>query len=264
VVLYSQTDISLNGNLTVNSINIGRGGGMVATNTAVGASAIGSNTTGANNTALGYQAGYAGTANTLGSNNTYIGYQAQANANNYSNSTAIGAGAVITGNNQVVLGTTTETVIIPRRIRYLDPPIRYRTTDGTQSVASGSNTLIQFQNVNSAYNPTYPTGVDYSVGVFTNNNSYAVGIQVSTTLCYSANITGVRYVYISHSVLGRMGVATTTAASTGSEPCILTTSSNFILKAGETFSVYGWQNSGASLTILYNANYTSQITFSVL
>jgi cytoskeletal protein CcmA (bactofilin family) len=109
-VLYSKTDLSLSGNLFVNSINIGRGGGLVATNTAIGASAIQSNTTGANNTALGYQAGYAGTANTLGSNNTYVGYNTQANANNYSNSTAIGAGAVITGNNQVVLGRTTETV----------------------------------------------------------------------------------------------------------------------------------------------------------
>ena len=78
-------------------------------NVAVGVEAIRS-TTGGNNTAIGYQAGYAGTANTSGTNNTYIGYQAQANANNYSNSTALGSGATITASNQVVLGTTSETI----------------------------------------------------------------------------------------------------------------------------------------------------------
>jgi hypothetical protein len=60
--------------------------------------------------ALGYQAGFAGTANTTGSNNTYIGYQSQSNANNYSTSTAIGSGAIITASNTIVLGTANETV----------------------------------------------------------------------------------------------------------------------------------------------------------
>jgi hypothetical protein len=78
-------------------------------NTAVGRAALLQNT-GSNNTAIGYQAGYAGTANTTGSYNTYIGMNAQANANNYSNSTALGSGATITASNQVVLGTTSETV----------------------------------------------------------------------------------------------------------------------------------------------------------
>ena len=78
-------------------------------NTAVGRAALLQNT-GSNNTAIGYEAGTAGTANTTGTNNTFVGYQAQANANNYSNSTALGAGATITASNQVVLGTTAETV----------------------------------------------------------------------------------------------------------------------------------------------------------
>jgi hypothetical protein len=82
-------------------------------NTAVGSRALREVLTGSNNTAIGSNAGKAGTANTTGSNNTYIGFEAQANANNYSNSTALGVGAIITGSNQVVLGRSTEKVVIP-------------------------------------------------------------------------------------------------------------------------------------------------------
>ena len=109
------------------SDNIGIGSGALSGtvgsstggyNTAVGSGSLDLLTTGTNNVALGYQAGYAGTPITTGSNNTFIGYQAQANANNYSNSTALGAGAIITASNQVVLGTTTERVIIPNQINF--------------------------------------------------------------------------------------------------------------------------------------------------
>jgi hypothetical protein len=59
--------------LTLNSLTVGLGAGSVATNTAVGLSALAANTTGANNTALGYQAL---TSNTTSSANTAVGYQA--------------------------------------------------------------------------------------------------------------------------------------------------------------------------------------------
>ena len=100
---------------TTGSYNIGIGSETLRLNTtgsnnvAIGNTTL-YNTTGGNNTAVGFQAGTAGTANTTGTNNTYIGYQAQANANNYSTSTALGSGAIITASNQVVLGTTNETV----------------------------------------------------------------------------------------------------------------------------------------------------------
>jgi trimeric autotransporter adhesin len=86
---------ALNGTLT-NSLD----------NVAVGFDALRSVTTGSGNTAIGYQAGYAGTPNTTGTDNTFVGYQAQANAANYSNSTALGNGAIITGSNMIVLGNT--------------------------------------------------------------------------------------------------------------------------------------------------------------
>jgi hypothetical protein len=114
--LFTVGDVSLNSRLflgsdaSINGLTLGKGGGNISTNTVFGYQALTSNTTGTTNTAIGYQAGTAGTANTTGSNNTYIGYQAQANANNYTKSTALGSGATITASNQVVLGTTSETV----------------------------------------------------------------------------------------------------------------------------------------------------------
>jgi predicted acyltransferase (DUF342 family) len=76
-------------------------------NTAVGYGALQQNIS-TNNTAIGAIAGQ----DTNGSYNTYIGYSTS-NSGNYSYSTAVGQYALISGNNQVVLGTTTEYVYIP-------------------------------------------------------------------------------------------------------------------------------------------------------
>jgi len=58
---------------SIQGLTVGRGAGAVATNTAVGASALAANTTGSSNTAVGYQAAY---TNVTGAGNTFIGYQA--------------------------------------------------------------------------------------------------------------------------------------------------------------------------------------------
>ena len=114
--LIVSEDLSLNGRLvasgdaTINGLTVGRGGGSMTNNTVLGVNSLASNTTGANNTALGANAGTAGTANLTGSNNTFVGYNTQANGSGYTQSTALGAGATITASNQVVLGTTAETV----------------------------------------------------------------------------------------------------------------------------------------------------------
>jgi hypothetical protein len=67
-------------------------------------------TTGTYNVAVGYQAG---NAITTGAYNTAIGANAFTGASTYNYSTAIGYNAQITGNNQLVLGTSAETIIIP-------------------------------------------------------------------------------------------------------------------------------------------------------
>ena len=94
--------------------------------TAVGAGALASNSTsnaltgigymalysatGANNIALGYQAGYAGTALTTGTNNIFIGYQAQASTASDTNEIVIGYNQVGLGSNTTVIGNSSTTL----------------------------------------------------------------------------------------------------------------------------------------------------------
>jgi hypothetical protein len=103
----SATDIS------VNTLTVGRGPGNVATNSAYGYETLLLNTTGANNTAIGYQAG---DANMTGAFNTYLGAYADATGATFSSSTAIGANARITASNQIVLGTSMETINVPGKL----------------------------------------------------------------------------------------------------------------------------------------------------
>jgi hypothetical protein len=115
-LLYSGTD------LTVYGLTVGRGAGAVATNTAIGTSALASNSTGSLNTAVGYQAGYTNSTNvansffgyqagysSTGQVNTFVGYQSGNGVTSGSNNVIIGryggAAAPIsaTGNNFIVL-----------------------------------------------------------------------------------------------------------------------------------------------------------------
>jgi hypothetical protein len=80
------------GTLLVSGLTVGLGAGAVATNTAVGATALAANTSGAFNTAVGYEAL---TSNTDNSANTAVGYRAlkTQGASAYQN-TAVGAEAL--------------------------------------------------------------------------------------------------------------------------------------------------------------------------
>ena len=67
------------------------------------------NNTGIDNTAIGYNAGNAGTIVTTGSQNTFVGSGtgiAAASASQYSNSTALGYNAAVTASNQMVFGNS--------------------------------------------------------------------------------------------------------------------------------------------------------------
>lgn len=87
--------LTLTADAVINTVNIGLGAGSVATNTRVGVSALGSNTTGARNVAEGYQAL---TTSTTASDNTAIGYQAGTSITGSQN-VAIGSGALTNGIN---------------------------------------------------------------------------------------------------------------------------------------------------------------------
>ena len=81
-----------------------------SSNTASGAQALSSNTTGSENTALGHQAGdtrTAANANKTGSSNTFIGsYSGPGTSTQLTNATAIGADALVSASNSMVLGGT--------------------------------------------------------------------------------------------------------------------------------------------------------------
>ena len=83
-------------------------------NVAIGSAAGFSNTTGADNVFLGRQTGYTATpanATTTGSQNTFIGVQAgQGSTTQLTGATAIGYRALVTANNTVILGATTNQV----------------------------------------------------------------------------------------------------------------------------------------------------------
>ena len=117
--ISSTTDATLSG------LTVGKGAGAVATNTAVGASALNANTTGAFNTASGQNALY---YNTTGSNNTASGRSALQNNTTGSYNTASGQAALnanTTGNNNTASGMSA----------------LYSNTTGSNNTASGVSAL---------------------------------------------------------------------------------------------------------------------------
>jgi len=107
-VIIPNTLTSTN-DITVNSLTIGKGGGDVAGNTALGTSALATNSgitgsAGVNNTAVGF---FALGSNTTGGSNTAVGYNALG-SNTSEQNTAVGTLALInniTGSNNTAVGT---------------------------------------------------------------------------------------------------------------------------------------------------------------
>ena len=199
------------------------GGGGVATSTALGSSALFTNSTGTNLVAIGYQAGYSTTAgpnvfvgsqagytNSTGTNNIGIGYQAgysnttatnnvavgyQANYSNQtiSNTTAIGyqAGYTNTGDNELVA--------VGYRALYL-------ATTGTNNTALGHNTLAANTtgshnlavgsaalNVNTTGSYNTAIGRVALVANTTGSNNTAVGYQALNANTTAGNSVAVGY-----------------------------------------------------------------------
>jgi hypothetical protein len=122
--------------------------GNTLTNMGVGNLALNAITTGLQNTAFGYNTL---TLLTTGSFNTAIGYNAFNSATNRNQSTAIGYNAQPTDNNQVVLGTATESVFIPG-------------TTASQSIFTGALQVVGGAGIQ---------GNIYSGNLYVSNNAYA-------------------------------------------------------------------------------------------
>jgi hypothetical protein len=143
--------------LTVNGVTVGKGLNSVTYNTAIGTSALNSNTIGSYNTANGYQSLY---SNTTGSNNTANGYQSLYSNTTGQDNTAIGVNAIRTGSSA---------------------------TNGSRNTAVGRGAL---QNGNAASNNT-------AIGAYTMNTSttghsnVAMGtyaLQSNTSASYNVGV----------------------------------------------------------------------------
>jgi hypothetical protein len=98
------TALTVTNDATINGVKVGEGGGSIATNTAVGASVLNANTTGANSVAVGASAL---AANTTGTNNTAVGYQALKVSTTGDYNVAVGADALksnTTGGYNIAVG----------------------------------------------------------------------------------------------------------------------------------------------------------------
>jgi hypothetical protein len=122
--------------------------------------------------------------------------------------------------------------------------VRYNTS--APSIPNASGTIVQF---NAQYDPysAGTTGIGYSNGIFTNNNSSAITVQVNYTLAFQNNSTGNRTGYI----MDNNGIV----SGNGKVPAVNGDNTNVVgsgiltLAAGGSFSLYAFQNSGTSLTI---------------
>jgi hypothetical protein len=129
------------------------------------------------NTAIGYNAGNK-SRSSVNNNNTFLGAESNLtnNTSTFSNSTAVGYNSKITASNQIVLGTATETVRIPK----------FTTAGVVRSDASGnlsSTGLIGADDITDASitNAKLASGIDKSkVGLGNVDNTSDAGKPIST------------------------------------------------------------------------------------
>ena len=174
-------DVSGNLNTTmdasINSITVGRGGGNVSTNTAVGFDALISNTTFPNNTAIGYLA----LALNDASNNTAVGSAALANNTSGHYNTAVGTALV--ANKTGILNTATGFRALLNNITGY-----YNTSVGSYALFNNrdgsGNTAIGFEagfdvSGNSNNNTFLGNNADVSSNTLIYNNSTALGYSAT-------------------------------------------------------------------------------------
>jgi hypothetical protein len=145
---------TLTGGAVVQGLTVGRGAGAVSTNTAVGASALAANTSGATNTAVG---NFALLNNTTANGNTALGYASVRDNTTGGNLTSVGYFALesnTTGGNNTAVGTealtSNTTASNNTAVGY---QAGYSNTTGTQNSSFGSGALntVSTGNYNAAF-----------------------------------------------------------------------------------------------------------------
>jgi hypothetical protein len=198
---FSGTALTLANDASISGLIVGKGGGAVATGTALGYQALNSNASGTVNTAVGYQAGYTNQTNAL----TAVGYRAGYLYNTGLEATGsvfvgYSAGsATTTGHDNTFVGGSVATantsgsynVAMGNQALYSNTTASNNTAVGyqagyTQTTGSGYNTHLGYQSgyltSTGAFNTFVGQGAGYASTTGTVNTfvGSAAGSQITT------------------------------------------------------------------------------------
>ncbi len=171
---------------TINTLTVGLGAGSVATNTAIGVSALAANTTGATNTSIGYNAL---PANTIGLSNTAVGANALVSSVTGSGNTAIGVESLYTTTGGESTAVGYQALKVTTSAGYQNTAVGYQAlmsnTTGCRSTAVGHSALASYAHNDDA---TGNTAVGYNaLGSSTISTNTAVGQSAGSSLTTGSN-----------------------------------------------------------------------------
>jgi hypothetical protein len=248
--LFGYKSFTIKQNTAQAAIGLGFQTGLSVTtggyNTAIGSRSLNTTTTGGFNVGIGYNSGI---DNAGGSFNTCIGYGTVNGSSGAvrDNTTVIGADNTMGGSNRFTLGTISQTVIIPRIERFLTPPMMIRTISSAVSFTTGPDTVILWDTLNYA-GSNVAVSYNTSTGVFSNVESHTIGVSVSASFAFAANPNYNRALWVKHSNAAYSRVGHMEMQASHVDVTALNVSANFTLNSSESFTILGWQNSGATLT----------------
>jgi hypothetical protein len=185
---FNGTTFTTANDASISGLTVGKGAGAVASNTVLGASAFGSNVSGANNVAVGQQALRVNTA----SNNTAIGYQAGYSNTTGSQITAIGyqAGLVnTTGIRLTAVGIQAGNSSTGSFNTYVGSYAGYLNSSGEGNAVFGDGSFVAIGA--SSYNSVF--GAASMQANTTGANNTAVGYQSLKSNTTASNNTAVGY-----------------------------------------------------------------------
>jgi hypothetical protein len=256
--------LQVNSDSLINTLTVGKGAGSVATNTAVGFTALGSNTDGFSNTALGYAALTANTggdyntavgsnaldSNTSGIGNSAFGFNALQTTTTASYNSAFGYSALSkntsgTGNTGLGFQALEDNTTGGSNTAVGNVAL-YNTTTGSYNTAVGDNALAT--NITGSYN----TAVGYTA-LFesTGNNNTAVGNQALSANTSASNNAAFGYQALASNLTGSANT------SVGSSTLASNTASN---NTAVGYAVLNANTTGANNTAVGYLSITQNIS----